>query len=319
MNTRRLIYIFTLIGLAAFFVLYAFWFSWYLLVLVLLLIPFDFIASLPGMLTKKILFSAPNMLEQGAEGTLVLTTLQEKPFPAKCIKAWMRISGEDFAVWRRFICGAEGGSRFEVAIDSSHSGVTAFELKRIWTVSLIGLFSLPLTVNRRHSILIMPAPAKPPNAVALPRGVIFRPKPGGGFAEDHDLRQYRGGDPVRSIHWKISAKFNSLIIREPLVPPPHSRLVHVARWQGAQESELILGRLRWVSDYLLKWEMPYFVQLGDDGPIAEISGERDLTDYLVNTLCGAGRKLPVPASLPVRFSWVFRVDAGDSAAKKECS
>jgi hypothetical protein len=310
MGTRRITYASVLIGLALFYVLYSHWFSWYLLVLFLLLMPVDLVFSLPGMLSRRIIITAPNVLEQGANGTLAVIMLKEKQFPARCVKAWLKVSGDDFRTMRRVICGADLGSRYEVVIDTSRSGLTVFEIKRIWIVSLIGLFSMPATVSCRSAVLILPAPVKPNNIIALSRGVVLRPKPGGGFSEDHDLRQYRQGDPIRNIHWKLSAKFNSLIIREPLVPPPHSRLIHVAKWDGAQERDIILGRLRWISDYLLKWELPYFIRFGDSGPIAEIAKAETLIDYLYRLLDGKEHTLPVPARIPARFAWIFRVDAG---------
>jgi len=295
-------------------VLYPFWFSWYLLVLLLLLIPFDLIVSLPGMLTRKIALMAPKVLEQGEDGVLAITTLQLKSFPAGCIKAWIKVSGDDFSTWRRFVFGAGRGSRYEITVDSMRSGLTTFEARRIWTVSLIGLFCLPATVNCTASVLVIPAPVKPPQTIALPRGVILRPKRGGGFSEDYDLRPYRKGDPIRSVHWKVSAKFDSLIVREPLIPPAHSRLLHAMQWSGARERDLILGRLRWVSGYLLKWEMPYYVKFGDSEFIAEITRPADLLDYLFLILSGSAESLPRPASLPARFTWVFRIDARTGAS-----
>jgi len=309
MGTRRATYASALVGSALFYVLYSNWFSWYLLVLLLLLIPFDLLSSLPGMLTRRLALSAPKVLEQGAEGMLGIATLQEKPFPARVIKAWLRMHDEDVAALRHITCSAEGGSRYVVRIDTARSGVTVFEIKRIWTVSMIGLFSLPTAANCRAAVLILPAPVKPTNIVALPRGVILRPKPGGGFSEDYDIRHYRSGDPVRSIHWKISAKFDSLVIREPLIPPSHSRLIHITKWDDPTERDMIIGRLRWISDYLLRWELPYFIRFGSDGAIAEITGHEALIDYLYRVLAGMERTLPVPAHVPARFTWVFRVDA----------
>ena len=309
MGTQRVIYTMSLIGAALFFVLYAHWFSWYLLVLLLLLIPFDLALSLPGMLITRIAVAAPKVLECGAVGTLTVTTQKKRPFPIRCLKAWLRVYSDDFAILRRFMCGADQGSRYEIAIDTSRSGLTVFDIKRIWTISLIGLFSIPANVGCRAAVLVLPAPVKPANIIALPRGVILRPKPGGGFSEDYDLRRYRPGDPVKSIHWKVSAKFDALIIREPLVPPSHSRLVHITQWDNAHERDLILGHLRWVSDYLLKWELPYYVRFGDEGPIAEITSIGILEDYLYRVLDGKAHTLPVHANIPIRFTWVFRVDA----------
>ena len=293
----------------AFYALYPFWFSWYLLVLILLLIPFDLLLSLPGMCTKRVALKTPNLLEQGAHERLVITTYQNRAFPSGYIKVKLLTVRDDTAVRQRIKCDPERGSRYEIAIDASHSGITVFEIKRIHTTSLFGLFSLMASVNCKSMLLVLPAPIKPPHIVSLPRGVILRPKPGGGFSEDNELRPYRKGDPVRIIHWKLSAKYDSLIIREPLIPPHHSRLVHIMKWTGAQERDIIIGRFRWISDYLLKWDFAYFVKFGDDGPVAEITNTGDFIPYLYRILGYSEQTAKDTVSLPVRFTWVFRIDA----------
>jgi len=309
MGTRRTIYIFALACAANFYILYPFWFSGYLFAVLLLLMPFDLIISMPGMLTRRVALTAPGVLEQGMEGTLIVTTIQKRSFPARCIKARLNISGEGFSEKKRFVCAAQRSSRHELAIDTSHSGVIVYEIKRIWTVSLIGLFALPAPVHRKVGILVLPLPVRPPYVTALPRGVVFHPKPGGGFSEDYDLRQYRQGDQIRSIHWKVSAKVDSLIIREPLVPPPHGRFVETTKWNDAKERDIVLGRLRWISDYLLKWEMPYYVRLGEGAPVTEITESGDLTEYIFRVLSGSTQSVQPPASPPSHFVWVYRVDA----------
>jgi len=309
MRTHRYIYICALAGSVVFYVLYPFWFSWYLTVLVLIIIPFDLIFSLPGMLTGYISIIAPRVLEHKSGGLLVITTLRSKPFPAGRIKVKLLVTGGDSAFSRKFLCQSIAGSEYSIPIDTEHCGLTVFKLRRVKATSLIGLFSIPVKVNCRAAVLVLPMPVKPPHIRTLPRGIILRPKPGGGFSEDHELRPYRHGDPIRSIHWKISAKHDSLVIREPLVPQAHNRLVQISRWEGAEERDKILGRLRWISDYLIKWELPYFVRIGNDGPIAEITGTGDLIHYLFSVLDDEEPPLKTPVSLPVRFSWVFRIDA----------
>ena len=309
MGTHRFLYVVALAGSFLFHVLYPYWISWYLFVLVLLLIPFDLLASIPGMLTKRVSIAVPNVMDQGAVGTVAITTYLQRAFPSGRIKARLTVIGDDFTVRRRIICDPEHGSRREIGIDTTHSGVTVFEIGRIHTISLIGLFSLGITFGCRAAVLILPAPVKPPHIVSLPRGVILRPKPGGGYSEDSDLRPYRQGDPIKIIHWKLSAKHDSLIIREPLVPPYHSRLVHIMEWSGARERNIILGRLRWISEYLLKWDLPYCVRLGDNGPITEITCAGDFMEYLYRILDRTAHLTPKTSHLQVRFSWVFRVDA----------
>ena len=311
MGTRRITYVIVLVAAVVFYALYPYWFSWYLMILMVLMAPFDFFFSIPGMHTKRVALSAPRFLEQGASGALVITTYQRQSFPSGRIKVRLTVACDDVVTSRRLFCDPDAGSRYEIAIDTLHSGLNFFNIKRIHIASVIGLFSAPVTVNLKASVLILPAPVKPPNIVSLPRGVILRPKPGGGFAEDSDLRHYRKGDPVRSIHWKLSAKYDSVIIQEPLVPPPHSRLVYIAKWNGASERDLTLGRLRWISAYLLKWDLAYYVRLGDDGPVAEITCEKEHMDYLFRMLCGEEHSIARDNRKPAmgeRFSWVFRID-----------
>jgi len=274
----------------------------------LLLAPFDFLLSLPGMLTRQAYLSVPDMVEQDTDSKIVLTIQQRRSYPARSVKFILHIDRNGLKYKRFLICKAKGGSKCDMLIDTSHSGITIYKLKQIWIVSLIGLFALPVAINRRASVLILPKPVKPPRVAALPRGVIFRPKPGGGFAEDYDLRPYRPGDPIRSVHWKLSAKLNSLTIREPLVPPPHSRLIHAADWNTDRERDLTLGRLRWISNYLLKWDLPYFVKLGDDAPVVEISDNDALMTYIHRVLEGLPQTLPASVSKPSQFAWIFRLD-----------
>ena len=288
--------------------LYYFWIAWYLLLLVVLILPFDFIISLPGMLNRRITLSSPKILERGEDGVVVLIVHAQSKFPAGSLKLWMKCSGDDFSVWKRFTFSSEDGYRYEVQIDPSRTGVTSFEMRRLWTVSLLGLICLPHNNPARTSVLVLPPAEKPPHTVALPRGIILKPKPGGGFSEDYDLRPYRAGDPIRAVHWKVSAKYDSLIIREPLVPPAHSRLLHAAQWNTAAERDLVLSRLRWVSDYLLKWDLAYYVRLGEEGPVAEITENSQLLDYLYNVLDGSIDNLQTASAVPIRFAWVFRVD-----------
>jgi len=86
-------------------------------------------------------------------------------------------------------------------------------------------------------------------------------------------------------------------------------LVQIMHWDGSVERDLILGRLRWISDYLLRWDLPYCVKLGEGGLTAEITRNDEFMEYLYRVLDGTAHMLPVAAHVPARFSWVFRVDA----------
>jgi len=309
MRIHQVIYVLALAASFMFFVLYPPWISSFIFVLAILLAPIDLIVSLPGMLTKNMMMFVPPVLEKDTYAVLKLITTHVKSYPVRCIIVKMHLSGDDFSAKYKLRCPPEEDELREITIDTSRSGVAVFELKRIWAVSLLGLFALPTAIDIKQSTLILPPPVKPSNTVALQRGVQLRPKPGGGFSEEHDMRDYRHGDPIRSIHWKISAKYDKLIIREPLVPPPHSRLVHVIAWKNEAQRDLILGRLRWVSNYLLRRNMPFYLRLSKESEVVEVTQEDDLINFICFVFGDNTIKINRSDRLPARFSWVFRVDA----------
>jgi hypothetical protein len=85
------------------------------------------------------------------------------------------------------------------------------------------------------------------------------------------------------------------------------------KWNGDAERDLVLGRLRWVSDYLLKWQMPFYVRYDEDTTIMEIAHETDMINFLFYVLGGIERKALKLDQMPSRFSWVFRIDGNDGS------
>jgi hypothetical protein len=82
-------------------------------------------------------------------------------------------------------------------------------------------------------------------------------------------------------------------------------------WNGEKERDLILGRLRWVSDYLLKWQLPFYVRFDNNPVVTEVARESDLFDYLCYALERTESKPKSHEQVPSRFSWVFRIDASE--------
>lgn len=312
MTIRRIIYILTLILIFFFYILYTPWLSWYLFVMMLLLPLFDLLISLPGMLSKTVLLSAPSVLEKNEEGSLTVTVVHLRPFPIRCVGLRLRIFGDELDAKKTIYCSASSDDRVEIPIDTTKTGLTVFDLTRLTTISLLGLFSMRVSKRSQVKILVLPPAVVPKSMVALPRGLALQPKPGGGFSEEHDMREYRSGDSVRSVHWKISAKHDKLIVREPLVPPNHSRLIHIMKWNDQPGRDLILGRLRYICDYLIERDMPFYVKFADSEDIAEVTKKEDLSNFLINALDAETKISKLSYTLPKRFAWTYQVD-GETA------
>ena len=108
------------------------------------------------------------------------------------------------------------GLAIPLSVSADHCGRLECRVRRIWVCDCLGLFALPVRPPHPAAVLVEPVPAQmdlPPvpaqKALPVPRG----PARAG---EDYELRDYRPEDSVRAIHWKLSAKRDQLIVREPL-------------------------------------------------------------------------------------------------------
>ena len=134
--------------------------------------------------------------------------------------------------WSNQLTGAGGRVRWEpvrtapgapptLELATPHCGRLICRAERAWTCDLLGLFPLPIPTGRPAAVLILP----PDMEQALPERLLGG-GPGGGAllpaqgraGEDYDLRDYRPGDPLRSVHWKLSSKRDELVVRETLEP-----------------------------------------------------------------------------------------------------
>jgi hypothetical protein len=252
--------------------------------------------------------SAPRLLERGEAGVLRLKAVSAGGLSGGSLKLRILETREGAAVRHRLNLGGYFRATAELSIDTSQSGFVSFETRRYWAVSLMGLFSFPLKGREKAGTLILPPAVRPPRTVLLPQSVNLVPKPGGGFSEERDIRPYRVGDPINSIHWKLTAKTGGVIVREALTLPSHSRLVFCKSWSSDAQRETILGRLRWISEYLLEHGCPHYVRLGE-AAVSEIVKPGDLAEYLYSVLSGENRFPLSGDKLPRRFTWVFRIDA----------
>ena len=89
----------------------------------------------------------------------------------------------------------------------------------------------------------------------------WKPKPGGGLAENHELRLYRPGDSMNQIHWKLSAKTGKYIVREAMEPIRNRILVTMELKGTPEQLDRKFGRLLWLGSHLLELGLCFEVQV----------------------------------------------------------
>ncbi len=210
MAGRRILYILSLAGCFIFYGAYQKWFSWIVLLAVLLLPWFSLLLSLRAMLCTRLTLNAPERITAGGEAYLRISVrCPAVPPPVRYrIRAEKPITGETWLL--------RSGDR----LPTGHCGGLLIRAEKAKVYDRLGLFRMNLRQSPSCIVRILPEPAEHPLPYDLSRHLTraWRPKTGGGYAENHEIRPYRPGDSLNLVHWKLSAKTDGLVLREPMEP-----------------------------------------------------------------------------------------------------
>lgn len=249
MAGRRVLYLTVLTGCLAFYIFYRYWLSWMVLLLVVLVPIFSALVSLPAMLTTRVGIKIPKtaLLEEPAEAEVLVRCAMPGPLFRGKLLVQRPMTGEQWYL----------GSPAQLPVE--HCGGLRLRVVSGYVYDYLGLFRLKIRREGIRSLMVRPRPVAmedPPDLSRyLARG--WRPKPGGGFAENHELRLYRPGDNLRQIHWKLTAKTGKLILREAMNPDRGRAILTLDLNGSAQELDQKMGRLLWLSRYLLDAEVSH--------------------------------------------------------------
>ena len=233
-------YLVTLAGCLVLYVFYREWLSWLLLMAVVWLPLGSLLISLPAMCSVKTALNCPTEISVGQSVRPELARNCRLPAPpVRC---------------RIKLCHAMTGHTDKwkpgKLLTPDSCGVLELTPRRLWVYDYLGLWRFPGGRKEARRLTVLPVPVEPETLPHPNRYTAagFRPRPGGGFSENHDLRLYRPGDDLRNIHWKLSSKTGKLIYREPVVPL-RKQLTVTLELSGNLDSKL--GRLLWTSEHLL--------------------------------------------------------------------
>lgn len=190
--------------------------------LVLMLPLAGLLLSLPAMLgCRPTLTLHSAQVRRGSQAPLGLCAKNRFPLALSRISFRLRIrncmTGE-CRVFRREEIGVYPGLMIPLGLPTGHCGRLECHVERLWVCDCLGLFALPVQPPPPLSVLVGPVPVQPDPLVIPEQQGAARPAPKGQapVGEEYDLREYRAGDSVRAIHWKLSAKREELVVREML-------------------------------------------------------------------------------------------------------
>lgn len=266
-------YFMALGGAAAFFVCFNGYFSFYILLLAFVFPILSLLVSLPGMLGLRAGFAIPErMVRRNGAAVAELRLTSRWGFPVSRVSARLTcrnlLTGEEKRLRRR-VSGCSAGLNLLVELDTEHCGVLECRVTRLRVYDLLGLFSLRRTMPGPVSVLVLPLnlESERPDALraAEERNTVLKPRPGGGPGEDYDLRPYRPGDPMRSVHWKLSSKMDELVVRETLEPVKSAVVLTYDHFGPTGALDAVFDRLDAMSRALSEREIPHLIQWAGPG------------------------------------------------------
>ena len=304
MTGRRIIYLCCLAGSLVFYSFYQQWMSWILLLTVLALPWVSLALSLPAIRQFRGEVECPAFVSAGEEAYASLWGLSKLPQPLFRGRILVRnqITGEAF--------------RHSAArpLPTAHCGSLRITAKKMRVCDYLGLFALPVRKVPARTVIIRPVPVHLETPPDLSRYIArsWRPKFGGGHAENHELRLYRPGDSLNQVHWKLSAKTGKLILREPMEPNRGLVLITMDLSGAPDEIDRKFGRLLSVSRHLLESGLRHEIRvLTADGPVScGVSSETELTAAVDKLLCCPAAADGSLAGVETGASWQFHIGGG---------
>lgn len=243
---KRLRYLILLLGLGIYYIASGEWLSWILLICALALPWLSLALSIPGILKLTVSPTGLETVTMGEQAEVWL--LGSSDLPLVPFRGTIRLKDS--------FTGESIRYRPEKGLPIEHCGCLIASVERGRIYDYMGLFAFPLGKKqiKTQKIVIRPVsvPIDNPPMPECHQALRWKPKPGGGFGENHELRPYRPGDDLKQIHWKLSAKTGNLIYRETMEPVQGKSVLTVTLHGTPAQLDAKMGQLLFLGQYLLE-------------------------------------------------------------------
>lgn len=313
MAGRRVLYLLLLAAAAGFHYAYGQYVTHYIL-LFLLCAPLASVAlSLPAAIRARTqLIGGPDV----CRGRKTVMRLSVDSFGLLPPEAWsVTVSAENLftgVAQSREKLRVYGKKRAETEFspDTSEIGSIRYRIKRAFVYDYLGLIPIPIKRGAPAVVTVLPDKTAPnPEPELLKRSAMaLKPKPMG-FSEEHEMRPYRRGDPMNLIHWKLTAKYDGIIVREPqeeirkpIVLVPDMPVLY-------REHRSVLEQLCYLNAQLMEEQVPYTLQYGKKRIV--VRSENDFDDFIKAVLSEPmQREKPVLSSHVTEDALIYRIKPG---------
>ncbi len=306
---NRLCYLIILLCTTAFFICFNGYLSLYTFAFSLALPVISLLVSLPGMLTLRLSVEVLGpeegvRVEKQTPAALRVTAYTRSFLPSGRARAVLLVENAfvgdaererlEFTPGRKPITLAHNMS-------SAFCGLVNCRLRKVWICDLLGLVSLPARSSGGCQIVVLPNIYSPslglePEPAAEGEGERYSQQdPGSDPTELFQLREYRPGDRLNRIDWKLSQKARALLVREGSLPISDRVLFLLDLSGDGREADACMDVLATLEDFLAAWEAFHSVAFwnGEALELLPVAEPMEARAALETVLCRGSRD-PLP-------------------------
>lgn len=284
-----ILYLIILFSSFLFNIFYYKWFSWIFLLIVILVPLISLIISLPMMIYTAVngfILYSDDEININEKFKIYLTNKNNSTIPCTYLKLTLKAENNFANIQKKIKLKVSGtlDKSFEYCDNTlgKHCGCITATAKSLKIYDLLGIFFIPIRFRKTIKTNVLPKSKEPSKIPDLENITVlgFKPKPGGGFSDYYELRQYQNGDSLKSIHWKLSSKHDDLIVKEPSQPITKQFVISPQFSNVSSVNDSILARLVFMCNYFVEKHMDCYAFLDNNISIAKISIYDDVRHYL---------------------------------------
>lgn len=255
------LYSISLIAAFIFFLFYKMWLSWYILIALLAIPVFALIVTIAASLTVKFSIVNPAVTVKGKPAFIKLS-IEGIASAFSFYKVKMITTDHMAGTQEKKVIVICDNGVTKIPLETNHCGAYSYKLSKLKVYDLLGFFHFDQNINKDIELLVKPSPEMPgymPDMYGFKaKNLRKSSKPN---SEIYDIRDYQLGDPVKTIHWKMSAKKDKYLVKEPLEEYGGYSRVILKMTDDRDELDLHLGQILFTSKFFIDHEVAHIIRV----------------------------------------------------------
>lgn len=265
------IYLLVLLGTVIFFLIYKMWLAALVLALIILIPVMSLVLFILSIRGYKIGFKTPDKVVLGMESEVNLMGEPRRVLVASEYRVKLLYSDLMTGESEMFVLKGYGNIDAALNVTSEHCGCYSYEVTDIRMYDLFGLFFSKRKNGERCEVIVRPYPVSVHlhSEVKESKNYVKTNSPS---AEIYEIREYNDGDPLKSIHWKASAKKDLLLVKESYEAKHDHPVIDIFLSTDRDMTDHNLGRCLFESTYLLNHDRPHKIKMSSSsGNVSEFN------------------------------------------------